>query len=247
MKAHSIQRVTEIMKFTIAGLAFVSAVMALPNGAPVCNIGAANVQNAHLRKDRNPQTGPNDANGYVSILDGRPLYQLPTDPTFTNLFDFGVENRLVIQSVAGQYLKGILVIASGGDTENVDILDTRTPQALTIIDPNVTKESIGCENFAVSSVVHTEPSEKNSIAMNFKWPIYGQKLFLDVNIVKNNNDTVGSQYYFTQYTMLAGPWIVCRLSLSCGLLGLSIICPRTRCGFLGRLLGICDWDWTCPF
>ena len=157
------------MKFLLVGSAFVSAAMALPNGAPVCNIGAANVQNQHLRKARNATTGTNDANGYNSILDGVPLQIIPTDPTFTNLFNFGVENQLTIQSIAGQYLKGILVIASGGDTENVDILDTRTPQALTIIDTIGTKESIGCENFAVSSVVHTEPSEKIFLAMSFKY------------------------------------------------------------------------------
>ena len=136
------------------------------------------------------------------------------------------------------------MIASGGDTEETDILDTRTPAALTITDSNRTKESIGCENFKVSSVVHTEPSEKNSLTMSFKWPTLGQKLFLDVNIVKNNNDTVGSQYYFTQYPMQAGdidPFCR-RLRLSpptCGLLGLNIFCPLSFCGIFGRRLGLC--------
>ena len=237
------------MIFILAVLAFVSAVTALPNGAPACNIGAANVQSAHLKKERDPKTGPNDANGYSSILAGTPLIQVPTDPTFSNLFNFGKENELVIQSGPGLYLKGILVIASGGDTEIVDILDTRTPQALTITDPN-TKESIGCDGIQVSSVVQTEPSEKNNIKMNFKWPTDGQKLFLDVNIVKNNNDTAGSQYYFTQYAMQAGvvpdACTPSSSSSSCGLLRLSIFCPLTRCGLFGRLLGLCDTTGTCP-
>ena len=225
------------MQSILAVLALVSAVTALPNGAPVCNIGAANVQNQHLRRARNPQTGTNESEGYQSILAGKALITIPTDPTFVNLFQFGVENSLVIQSGAGNYLKGVLIIASGGNTEEVDILDTRTPAALTITDPVGTKDSIGCENFAVSSVVHTEPSEKANLAMSFKWPTNGQKLFLDVNIVKNNNDTAGSQYYFTQYPMQAGET---EDDTACGLLNLSIFCPLTRCGLFGRLLGLCD-------
>jgi hypothetical protein len=225
------------MQFILAVLALVSAVTALPNGAPVCNIGAANVQNQHLRRARNPQTGPNEKDGlYQIILDGDVLITDPADPTFVNLFNFGVENNLIIQSAAAQYLKGILVIASGGDSLDTDSLDTRTPQALKITDPVGTKESIGCENFAVSSVVHTEPSEKNNLQMSFSWPTNEFKLFLDVNIVKNNNDTAGSQYYFTQYPMLAGSKVPgCQ---RCGLLRLSIFCPRTRCGLFGRLLGL---------
>ena len=92
------------------------------------------------------------------------------------------------------------MIALGG---NRYALDTRTPLALNITDPVGTNESFGCENYAVSSISHIEPSEKNSIAMSFKWPNEGQKLFLDVNIVKNNNATFGSEFYFSQYPMVA--------------------------------------------
>jgi hypothetical protein len=226
------------MQYILAALALVSAVTALPNGAPVCNIGAANVQNQHLRKERNPQTGTVEKEGYQTIIAGAAVLNVPTDPTFVNLFQFGVENTLVIQSPAGLYLKGILVIASGGNTEEVDILDTRTPAALTITDPVGTKESIGCENFKVSSVVHTEPSEKNNLAMSFKWPTNGQKLYLDVNIVKNNNATAGSQYYFTQYPVQAAD--IPKPNTKCGLLNLSIFCPLTQCGIFGRLIGLCS-------
>ena len=133
--------------------------------------------------------------------------------------------------------KGILVIASGGDRSEIDSLDTRTPQALTITDPDLTKESIGCENFAVSSITHTEPSEKSVIGMSFKWQIEGQRLFLDENIVKNNNSTAGSQYYFTQYPMQASD---INLPKKCGLFGLQTFCPCLQCGLLGRILRLCD-------
>ena len=226
------------MQFILPVLAFISAVTALPNGAPVCNIGAANVQNQHLTKSRNPETGPNEKEGYQSILANSLLIVQPLDPTFANLFQFGVNNTLVIQSPVGKYLKGVLVIPSAGNTEEVDLLDTRTPGALYITDTINTKESIGCENFALSSIVHTAPNEKANIAMGFKWPTNGQKLFLDVNIVKNNNATVGSQYYFTQYPMRAGTTAVD--TGKCGLLNLSIFCPLTLCGLFGRLLGLCN-------
>ena len=226
------------MKNILTGLALTIAVTALPDGAPVCNIGDANVQNKHSIEERNLETGPIEMGQYQAILSGRLLMMFPTDPTFANLFDFSLENLLVIQSGVDSYMKGILVVASGGDRSEIDSLDTRTPQALTITDPDLTKESIGCENFAVSSIAHTEPSEKNYITMRFKWPNEGQRLFLDVNIVKNNNSTAGSQYYFTRYSMQAVTYFC--ISYRCGLLGLQLFCPLTQCGLLGRLLGLCQ-------
>ena len=232
------------MQYFLSAFALISAVTALPDGAPVCNIGATNVQNKHLSRARLPTTGTNEDAGYQISLAGEPLIASSTDPTFSNLFQFGSENQLVIQSATGNYLKGILVIASGGNEEDPDILDTRTPQALTITDAVGTKESIGCENFAVSSVVHTEPSEKPNLTMSFKWPTNGQKLFLDVNVVKNNNDTAGSQYYFTQYPMTAtdipDPNTNPDPDTNCGLFNLSIFCPLTLCGIFGRLFGLCN-------
>ena len=71
--------------------ALVSVITALPNGAPVCNIGAANVQNQHLRKARDPKTGTIESVGYQTILSRRLFFTVPTDPTFANLFDFGIE------------------------------------------------------------------------------------------------------------------------------------------------------------
>ena len=225
------------MKNILTGLALTIAVTALPDGAPVCNIGDANVQNKHLIEERNPETGPIEMGQYQAILSGRLLMMFPTDPTFANLFDFSLENLLVIQSGVDSYMKGILVVASGGDRSEIDSLDTRTPQALTITDPDLTKESIGCEKFAVSSITHTEPSEKSVIAMSFKWQIEGQRLFLDVNIVKNNNSTAGSQYYFTRYPMQASD---INLPKKCGLFGLQTFCPCLQCGLLGRILRLCD-------
>jgi hypothetical protein len=165
--------------FFLQVVTYISAVTALPSGAPACNVGAANVQQKHLLKERNPETGPNEDNGYQTILAGAPLLVNNIDSGFFNMFQFGVENTLVIQANPGTYFKGILVIASGGDIDNVDLLDTKTPAALTITDPLRTKPSEGCVNRLVSSVVQTNRTEKTSLAMSFKWPTEGQKLYLE--------------------------------------------------------------------
>jgi hypothetical protein len=217
---------------------FVTAIMALPNGAPVCNIGAANVQAQHLQQERNPKTGSNEFGKYQTVLAGTAIITVQSDPTFVNLFQFGVENTLVIQSGAAGFLKGILVIASGGITDDINSLDTRTPAALTISDTDRTKEATGCLNLAVSGITHTTGAEKRNIAMRFKWPTEGQKLYLDVNIVKTNNSTSGSEYYFTQYPLQSAS--ISDPSTSCGLFGLSIFCPLKGCGLFGRLLGLCN-------
>ena len=223
-------------------IGFISTSIALPNGAPVCNIGAANVQQQHLQTERNPKTGSNEDGQYQTVLGGTSLVKSPTDPTFVNLFQFGVENDLIIQSGLGGYLKGLLVIASGGVTDDINSLDTRTPEALTITDTVRTKEAVGCADSSVSSVTHTTAAEKRNVAMSFKWPTQGQKIYLDVNIVKTNNDTAGSEYYFTQYILQSAQ--TCDVP-RCGLLGLRIFCPLTRCGILGRILGLCDESAGC--
>ena len=212
-------------------------VVALPNGAPVCNIGAANVQEQHLQTERNPKTGTNEFGRYQTILGGKAIVTSPNDPTFANLFQYGVENTLIIQSGAGSYLKGVLIIASGGITNDINSLDTRTPEALTITDSVLTKEATGCASSDVSSVTHTTPVEKRNVAMSFKWPDEGQKLYLDVNIVKTNNDTAGSEYYFSQYALQSAQ--TCE-ETSCGLFRLGIFCPLTSCGIFGRIVGLCN-------
>jgi hypothetical protein len=235
------------MQIIFVALSLISAVSALPNGAPVCTVAGSAVQNQHLVR-RPIDFGNNEDKGYQITLNGV-ILQNPVDPTFENLFQFGSENILVVTAASTTYLKGVLIIASGiGEgSENIDkkpdeILDTRTPQALTIKNNVTTKESIGCENFAVSSIVHTENSQKSSLDMYFKWPTNGQLLYLDVNIVKNNNLTVGSQYAYQKYAMRSGvPAKPPTPSpAKCGLLNLSIFCPLTFCGVFGKLIGLCD-------
>ena len=222
----------------IVALSFFSAVFAFPNGAPICSIGPGVLRNEHVRDSRNPQTGSVEKENYVVLLNGNQIYDDPLDETLFNLFQFGEVSTLTLQSPpVGSYFKGLLVIASAGNVDNVDILDTKTPGAIIITDPNTTKPSLGCENVLVSSATHVINTEKSSVAMGFQWAILDQKLFLDVNIVVNNNVTAGSQYYYTQYPMLS--FFVCE-PRPCGLFGLQMFCPSMLCGLFGRLLGLCD-------
>jgi hypothetical protein len=227
------------MKVACVVIALISAVAALPNGAPLCEVGSSNTRNRHLFTGYSPKLTP-VSNGYkVTIGGGDPLVALtPDNPDQTNLVQFGQELEIVVavdpdSETPAPYLKGILVITSSGNPDDRDELDTKTPGSLRPIDPE-TKESIGCENFQVASLVHTENSEKQSLKGIFFWPTEGQKLFLDVNVVTNCNSTAGSQYSFSQYVLLTT-----NVDTSCGLLGLSLFCPGSGCGLFGRLLGLC--------
>jgi hypothetical protein len=225
------------MQFLLVVLSLVSAISALPNGAPACTVGSSAVRNQHLLR-KPVEYGRNEDKGYRITLDGSILLNKLNDATFVNLFQFDQEHILLITADSTTHIKGILVLASTGLVDAVDALDTRTPGALTIKNNVTTKESPGCENITVASIVHTNNAEKSSMDMYFKWPSSGQKLFLDVNIVKNNNLTVGSQYAYNQYPVLSGNVAVAKAD--CGLLKLNIFCPLTFCGILGRLLGLCD-------
>jgi hypothetical protein len=214
----------------------IAAVSGFPDGAPFCEVGSSSTRTQHLV--RSNETGEIVKNNYYKVvLGGVDLEPLtPDNPDFVNVFNFNQNLELEVKVDTAAYFKGILVIVSGGDPEKRDKIDTKTPGAL--IGGVGTEESIGCENFNVASMTHSEKSEKKSLKGTFKWPVANQKLYLDVNVVKNNNITAKSQYYFTQYILQGGirpppP------STSCGLLGLSIFCPFTFCGVVGRLLGLC--------
>jgi hypothetical protein len=187
--------------------------------------------------DRDPKTGTIEFGRYQAVLAGTAMITDPSDPTFANTFQPGVENTLVVQAGAGNFFKGLLVIASGGNADDIDSLDTKTPKALTISDEVRSQVAPGCAEFDVAGITHTSNNEKRSLGMRFQWPRAGEKLFLDVNIVKTNNSTSGSEYYFTQYPMQAGTSCDAR---RCGLLRLGIFCPLTLCGLFGRTLGLCN-------
>ena len=224
-----------MLSFVVA-LSFISAVVAFPNGAPICAIGPSVVRNEHVRASRKPDTGPIEKNGYTVLLNGNVITDDPLDPTAVNLFQFGVQSAVTILAPTGRYFKGVLMIAHDGTISDVDILNTKEPPALNLTDAN-TKPSLGCATVNVASMVQVINTQKTLVGVGLTWPAVDVNLFLDTTIVVNNNATAGSQYYFTQYPMRSA---VISPEPTCGLLGLGIFCPLSFCGIFGRLLGLCD-------
>jgi hypothetical protein len=209
---------------------------ALPDSAFVCQLGGSS----------DTRQNSIEKGGYQVTLNGVTLKRDILDPGFYNIFLHGVVLSLTIQSSVGQYQNDIVVIASGGDIRNVDSLDTRTPQALTNSTPN-TMEFSGCSNYAVSSQTSTDNSTKDLTTMAFQWPSNGQVLYLDVNVVRYNNNTNGSQYFYTQYPMFASNSTTFgeKICKRCGLFQRNTVCPLVQCGFIIRLLGLCDVVYGC--
>jgi hypothetical protein len=216
-----------MMKVACVVVFLLSAVTALPNGAPICDINSPNPGNKHLTRARNPKQTTVAGGGFKVTVNGVKLIErTPDNPDFRNLFQFGTPLDIVVSvdstaETPAKYLKGVLLIASSGNQDKRDELDTKTPQALVPVDP-LTKESIGCENFLVASISHTENSEKQSLPGKLQWPIAGQVLYLDVNIVTNNNSTIGSQFSYSQFVLISA----------------NIPAPA-RCGFIRRILKQC--------
>lgn len=220
------------MLYTLVVLSLLSAGVAYPDGARYCNTTFNSICGADLTW-RNIENATIESAGYITTLAGIVLTSNIHDPTFANVFQFGQENILLVKSGVGSYLKGIHVIATGGYNTDANILDTSTPVALTITDWSRTKVVAGCKEVALSAVTHKDPTKKDSVAMSFKWPTVGQRLFLNISIIRNHQEG-----YFTQYPMIAGAVVM--ETTSCGFFRLNLFCPLTSCGVLGRLLGLCN-------
>lgn len=205
-------------------LSFLWAVSAFPDGTPNCEIGASSTRSLHLIAARKPQTGQIQVGGFDVFINDK---LLEVTVTGENLFDFdaGVDNILSIKSSEGKQFKGVLIILSQNQTN--------TKTSLTPLPPY--QVPIACEKLPYSGYTHTEPSLKSTADGTLRWDIAGDEFLLDVNIVVQNNAT-GSIYYYTNYRLRA----VTPVDKSCGLLGLSILCPLTFCGLFGSILGLCN-------
>jgi hypothetical protein len=203
-------------------VSFLSAVAAYSNGAGFCYVGTGNNTNGqHLQAGRIPQTGSIDQGGYRITLNGNFLFaRTMNNSNIRNNFTCDEQLSLRVSVFAGAdnpapFLKGVFIIASGGNPQNPDELDTRSPGALQPIYP-ITQESISCDNFLLASVVHVEPSEKQTVEAILYWPTSGQVLYLDVEIVQVLNATA-SKYYYSQYVMQSTK------KRNCGFFGLRCV------------------------
>lgn len=206
-----------------------AAVFALPNGAPSCVSGDANVQSLHLDPNRNPRTGEIFDNGFDVFLDGK-LIKAGTIESPT-MFEAHVDHNITVKSNRGEKFRGILLLL-----HQVGV-DVHLGEGLLPFEP--LKEAIGCGGTPISGVTHSENSMKGEATALLHYDNSDGIVTLDVNIVIANNDRDGSAYFFSEYRLRAIEGTGKHEDERCGLFGRSIFCPLTLCGLLGRFLGLC--------
>lgn len=220
---------------TVLFLFFLTVVSSLPNGAPSCESGTANVQSLHLSPTRNPRTGDLSTNGFEVYLNGTLLESGNlTSPT---LFEAETDNILQVKAINGTF-RGILMLLYQ-PAVNVHDGEGLTPQ-------EPLQAAVGCVGSLTSGVTHTENSPKQEVSAILHYDTTEGVATLDINIVVANNDDEGSAYFFQKYYLQAfegeGGHEHEDEKEKCGLFGLSFFCPSTRCGLFGRIFGLCMHD-----
>jgi Reeler domain len=209
---------------------------ALRDGAPICESGTANVRSLHLDRGRNPRTGDIQSNGFDVFLNNT-LIQ-PGTRLFPTKFKAHTNINVTIKSRTGERFRGILLLLHQPGV-NVHIGEGLLPT-------EPFKDAVGCGGTNISGVTHAENSFKTEVTAILHYDDTSDACMLDVNIVTANNEIDGSSYFFSQYYLRAqeegddhdddDKEIKPK---RCGLFGLSIFCPFTFCGMLGRFLGLC--------
>ena len=189
----------------------------MPNGAPNCESGTANVQSLHLSASRNPRTGDLSSNGFEVYIDGTKLESGNlTSPT---LFEAARDNSLQVKAVNGTF-RGILMLLY---QPSVNVHDG---EGLTPLPP--LQAAVGCDGTLTSGITHTENSKKDEVTAILHYDTTEGVATLDINIVVANNDEEGSAYFFQKYYLQAfegeGHGHE-EEEKKCGVFGLSFFCP----------------------
>lgn len=228
---------------------FTWAVSALPDGAPICESGSANVRSLHLDKGRNPRTGDIQSNGF-DVFINYTLIQ-PGTRLFPTYFKAHTNLNVTVKSRTGEKFRGILLLLHQPGYD-VHLGEGLTPWA-------PFKDAVGCGGTQISGVTHAENSFKAEATALLHYDNTSAPCILDVNIVTANNAIDGSSYFYSEYYLRAvedfghnddeeedddqqGDDEVVEPEpelKSCGLFGLSMFCPFTLCGMIGRFLGLC--------
>jgi hypothetical protein len=197
----------------------------LPSGAPSCEIGAAAPKDPHTARIRNPVTGPISTDGYQVFIDG---VEVPLNGI--GEFAAGTDHVLTIKSSTGLEFKGALVLVSSpGKNLNAAITPTL---------PEFQSAPV-CGSEFTGGVTHVDRTLKKEFVANLRVNQGLSPLYLDVNIVPQNNVT-GSTYWYSRYELkVTGGAARIPKFRTCGLLGLSVFCPLSRCGWPGRILWLC--------
>jgi hypothetical protein len=205
----------------IAALLTLSSVYAMSNGAPVCTIGAAAPEDTHL--STNSVTGPLSVGKFIVTLDGVTL-----DPAVSTAINASQSYTIAVTSNGDRQYKGVLVIASSASTNF-------TSAVLQPVGP-LLQASTPCAVISRAGVTHNSAALKTTSSSTLNVPKNVADLKLDVNVVVANNDVQGSIYYYNQFSFTVTTPAPVKPRIRCGLFGLSIFCPFTFCGFLGRLI-----------
>jgi hypothetical protein len=231
----------------IAALLTLSSVFALQSGAPVCPIDEAAPGPPHRVAYTSgtftliPRTGPLSDGAFIVTLNGVTL-----DPAVSTAINALQSYTIAVTSEDGlQSYKGVLVIASSKSTNF-------TSAVLQPVGP-LLQASTPCAVLRRAGVTHISAVSKTTSSSTLNVPTNVADLKLDVNVVVANNEVQGSIYYYNQYSLTVtgasptaptpagSPASTPNMSpvkapIKCGLFGLSIFCPFTFCGFLGRLI-----------
>jgi hypothetical protein len=219
----------------IAALLTLSSVLALPTGAPVCPIDGAAPGDAHLAArvvagtniTINPRTGPLSDGTFIVTLNGVTL-----DPAVSTAITASLSYTVAVTSEDGtQPYRGVLVIASSASKNFT----------AAVLQPvgGLLQASLPCAQLRRAGVTHISAVSKTTSSSTLNVPTNVADLKLDVNVVVANNEVQGSIYYYDQFefTVTGAPTAApVKPPVKCGLFGLSIFCPFTFCGFLGRLI-----------
>ena len=206
-------------------VALISAVTALPDGAPACIIGDSNVRNTHVALSRNAKKGTIAEGNYTVKLDGVSLVARSViDPLRVNLFLAGVPHNLTVSSDKGATFRGVLVLFAN-KTIGTKLNLLATPGQVPPLEP-----ALGCENSKIGAVSHSERSVKSKADMTLSYPDPAIDFVLDVNVVLFNNAQQGSKYFFTQYLLK---------SATQAEINPPVAPPTAKCGFFRKLFGLC--------
>jgi hypothetical protein len=212
----------------IAALLTLSSVLAWPDGAPECTIGAAAAMGTHLSTNSTlPVTGPLSDGTFVVTLDGVTL-----DPTVSTTINALEIYYIAVTSVTREKpYRGVLVIASSASTNFTSAV--LQPAGVSEF---ILKASPSCGEISRAGVTHKSPDTKTITYSSLLVPKNLADLKLDVNVVVANNAINGSIYYYNQFSFNVITPAPVKPRIRCGLFGLAIFCPFTFCGFFGRLI-----------
>lgn len=183
-----------MIRAVVCILLLVQLAAALPDDAPSCRIGTANVANRHLLAERNPETGTINQGNFDVFINGKPLVQKPTGTT-VHPFPVKKNNTISVTSTTGRLFRGCLAILSSNRTPTRNTKSALTPRG-------TYKNALGCESSPQAGISHFSADFKTEFPMTLFWDEPGGVLLFDISIVVANNVST-SLFYYSQYTLKA--------------------------------------------